>query len=302
MQNSKCLFNSAVALRRVFLGGMLTSDAVALQQQASGQLLPPSHRLQQRQKQAPCESRPFSTQPILFRIARNTAKRYEKEEPQNRLPRDFQIQTPFIHIIEKNGISEPLRTKDILRELDPREESLVMVAEAPRKAADGEEDLDQRGNNGRSRPQWPVCKIVNIKEERKDEYQRKKEERKKVSSSKELEINWGIAMNDLEMTKLRQLKKFLAKGMKVQISLVAKGKSRKSGKKNVASDDEAKDILKAIQAAVAEVPGSTENKIEGGIGQHMTIVYHGPANGYSPPSASAGAAASPPVAAAGAAS
>ncbi|KAM7201731.1 translation initiation factor IF-3 [Naviculisporaceae sp. PSN 640] len=294
MQNSKCLFNSAIALRRVFLSGALASDAVAIQQPASRQLSRQSYSAQQRPRGIDV-SRSFSAQPVLFRIARNSGKKAEQElqTTKNKAPRDQEIRAPFVHLITSNGISNAMRTSDILRDLDRTRESLLVVSMPSR---DDPENYDRR------RPEWPICKIIDTEKERKEEYAKKKELRKKSVMSKELEINWGIAMNDLEMTKLKQLKKFLAKGMQVQISLVAKGKSKKSGKKNVASDDEAKEILKAIKAAVAEIPGSTEAKIEGNMGHSMTIVYHGPANGYTPPQPSEGAAAAPSLVAAGTAS
>lgn len=295
MQNSKCLFNSAIALRHVFLSGALAAESIAIQQQATRQLSRPSH-LAQRLSQGNNVSRPFSTQPVLFKIARNSQRKNENQQTsQNRAPRDREIRAPFVHIITSNGISNAMRTSNVLQDLDPRVESLVVVSMPPGR----DEDPD---NYDRRRPQWPICKIVDTQKERQEEYAKKKQMRKKTVMSKELEINWGIAMNDLEVTKLRQLKKFLAKGMQVQISLVAKGKSRKSGKKNVASDEEAKAILKAIQAAVAEIPGSTEAKAEGEIGYTMTIVYQGPANGYTPPSPSDGDAASSSPVAVGAAS
>jgi len=271
MNNSKCLFNSAIALRRVFLNNVLASDAVATRREAQCLLLGPSHQAQHQQ------TRSFSIQKPLLRFAMRSFKvPPPKEEPQTRLPRDREIRAPFVHIAGPGGLSEPQRTQDILNDLAAFESLHVVSMPGPNKPSAEEDD-------GRARPQWPVCRVVDMRKLRQDEKNKKKEERKKSVGSKELEINWGIAMNDLEMTKLRQLRKFLCKGMTVQITLVAKAKSRKSGKKHMASPDEAKQIVKAIKGAVEAVPGSVEIKTDGDVGKQMMLVFQGPSGGYTPP-------------------
>ncbi|KAM7195978.1 hypothetical protein V8F33_006429 [Rhypophila sp. PSN 637] len=278
MQNSKCLFNSANALRRVFLSGAAASDAIFLHQQAPCQFLRSAHQSTQQQRQTLSGSRPFSTRPALFRIARNSgylAAERAQAETKERMPRDSEIRTTFVHIIGTNGLSRPMRTTEVLADLDRRYESLVMVARGG-----GKEEADRLDEDGRPRPQWPVCKIVNIQKERQEEYKKKKEERKKHVESKELEINWGIAPNDLDMTKLRQLRKFLAKGFTVQIRLLH---SRKGRNKKTPSKEEAERVFQAIKATVAEIPGSRESKVDGEVGKTMTIMLEGPSGGYKPP-------------------
>ncbi|KAK4219362.1 hypothetical protein QBC37DRAFT_409869 [Rhypophila decipiens] len=288
MQNSKCLFNSATALRRVFLSGAVASDAIFLQQQAPCQFLRSAQQSTQQQRQTLSGSRPFSTQPALFRIARNSgylAAERAQLVTKERMPRDSQIRTTFVHIIGPNGLSRPMRTSEILADLDRRHESLVMVAPAA-----GKEEADRLDEDGRERPQWPVCKIVDIQKERQEEYKKRKEERKKHVESKELEINWAIAPNDLEMTKLKQLRKFLAKGFKIQIKLL---NSRKGRNKKTPSKEEAERVLQAIQATVAEIPGSREAKVDGEVGKTMTINLEGPSGGYKPPAPPANSTSAP---------
>lgn len=270
MNNSKCLFNSAIALRRVFLNNVLASDAVASRRQAKSLLLPSSRQLQRQQ------TRSFSIQKPLLRLGFKAKTPSTNEAPSTRLQRDREIRAPFVHLAGPGGLSEPQRTQDILNDLSAFESLQVVSMPAPKKEPAEEDD-------GRARPQWPVCRIVDLKKLRQEEKDKKKEERKKSVGSKELEINWGIAMNDLEMTKLKQLRKFLCKGMTVQITLVAKAKSRKSGKKHIASADEAKQIVKAIKGAVEAVPGSIEVKAEGDVGKQMMLIFQGPSGGYTPP-------------------
>lgn len=136
----------------------------------------------------------------------------------------------------------PRALKDVLAGLDRKTESLQVVG--------------MPDSNGRSWLRWPVCRIVN----KKDEYvkqQQEKEQQKKLKAAskvKELEINWALAPHDLEH-KMKSLRGFLAKGLKVQVLLM-----KKQGAKVRATKEDAERVIQKIEEATAEVKGSSEYK------------------------------------------
>lgn len=111
-------------------------------------------------------------------------------------------------------------------------------------------------------PKWPIAKIVNKKEELARKQKEKEQQKKQAAANKEkeLEFNWALAPHDVEH-KLRTLKKFLAKGYKVQLLLL-----KKSGKKGAkATKQEAEALLEKVGESIAEVPGSKEWKNREGV-------------------------------------
>lgn len=163
-----------------------------------------------------------------------------------RLPRDEEIREKCVHIkqMDSDGVerlSGPQMVKQILATLNRKTESLeVQYLPDPKDP---------------ETPQWPVAKIVNKKEELARK-QKEKEQKKQAAANKEkeLEFNWALAPHDIEH-KLRTLKKFLAKGYKVQLMLL-----KKSGKGAKATKQEAEALLAKVVETTAEVPGSTEWK------------------------------------------
>lgn len=182
------------------------------------------------------------------------------------------IKSPYIHVRDERtqGISEPLRTIDVLRDIDNVKQSLVTVWEPPRPKSDEEEG--QQASDDK-KPKWPVCRIVDRQAEAAKEREKAKEKRKLKLASKELEINWVIAKNDLNM-KIKQLHSFLNKGYTVQLTLHYKNK--KKNRQSV-SMDAAEELVQTMKEAALEIPGTVEaKKPEGEIGQQLLLTYKGP--------------------------
>lgn len=180
-----------------------------------------------------------------------------------RLPRDDEITWPyvFVKMPSEDGhepLSGPRPVKEVLAELDLRKCSLQAVV------------MPQPDNE--DAPRWPICKIVNKKEELARAKAQKERKKQAVVKEKELELNWVLAPHDLEH-KLKTLQKFLAKGYKVQVLLLKK----RSSKARIA-DKDAKALLERIEAAVEEVTGSKEwKKREGQVLGSLRLFLQGSA-------------------------
>lgn len=165
-----------------------------------------------------------------------------------RLPRDDEIREKYVHLLQMqpDGVEEltgPRVVKEILATLDRKVESLEVQSLPDRKSPEASK--------------WPVAKIVNKKEELARKQKEKEQQKKQAATNKEkeLEFNWALAPHDVEH-KLRTLKKFLAKGYKVQLLML-----KKAGKKGArATQKEAEALLDKVVEAIAEVPGSKEWK------------------------------------------
>ncbi len=97
----------------------------------------------------------------------------------------------------------------------------------------------------------PVCRIT---EAGKFLYQKKKEQKKSDSvESKKLKIRFNTSLHDME-TRVRQAKKFLEKGDRLQVIMMLRG--RENALKSQATE-KMKDFLKMIEA---EHPVKIENR------------------------------------------
>lgn len=144
---------------------------------------------------------------------------------------------------EEGRLDGPFRTREVLNSLDLELESLRMVSRAPKEPAEGQ-------------PRHAICKIINKREEKEKERAQeraRKEQARKATRIKELEINWAIAPNDLQH-KLKQMRTFLQKGYKVDL-LLAKKKGSRS-----ATRDEAEALIQAIRDVKSEIRGAKEWK------------------------------------------
>ncbi|KAK0635420.1 hypothetical protein B0T17DRAFT_516235 [Bombardia bombarda] len=261
MRGSQCIFNSANALRRVFISNARAAEAP---QHLQGLLLPTLKLSQQQQPRCL-----FSTQRALL------AKSYgpKPTAPRNGLPFNERIPGLWVHIRPEDSskLSEPLLKSKVLQGLDLQRYTLQMIAMPPSPQPD-----DQPGADGKARPkpEYPICKIVDRKVEAEEQAQKKKQARKKVVGTKELELNWAIAINDLN-TKLKQLKTFLSKGYTVQILMLNNTKRNK----RKATADEAKAVLAAVREAAESVPGTRETKtMDGQLNKQIRMVFQGPSN------------------------
>lgn len=194
---------------------------------------------------------------------------------------DYNIVYPWIQLRKEDGrLTEPQRTNLVLKKLNMSVDTLILLA-APKT-----DDLD-------SGPEYPICRIGNRKVEREAELERlamKKSTPKIVT--KDLEINWAIAPNDLR-TRMTQLKNFLAKGRQVRVTL----RHPKLRRKKRASPDEAKVILKEVESAAAEVPGAKETKPrEGVVGEMLVLLLHAPRKAAKASAEAASASVSEPAA------
>ncbi|CAN8095379.1 unnamed protein product [Discula destructiva] len=278
MAGSLCAFNSAAALRRVFIPSALeTSNCLHVTRIFVPACLPPAQQHQSRAyagawspwnktsagtwgaetfKRPPRETVPATPAETTASttMARQSQPPINPDRPGPRvktklarLPRDEEIRVPYVFVQEMHDdgverLSEAQSVRRLIKGLNRKTESLQVIYEA--KGADW------------SAQEWPIAQIVNKKEELA-RLQKKKEELKKKAATnkeKELEMNWAMGPHDVEH-KMRTLQGFLAKGWKVQLLLL-----KKSGKGAKANKTQAEELLARILEAVAAVTGSKEWK------------------------------------------
>jgi translation initiation factor IF-3 len=129
---------------------------------------------------------------------------------------------------------------------------------------------------------YPICIALDRKSYEESERQRlvsekekEREEKRRAKGTKELEINWATAPHDLEI-KMRRLREFLGKGLRVEVRLVSK-RSKKKGKRE-ATEDEATEVLKAVRkTALEDVVGAREVRPpDGFLLKKYTLFLEGP--------------------------
>ncbi|KAL2151965.1 hypothetical protein VTH82DRAFT_5149 [Thermothelomyces myriococcoides] len=264
MKPPQCLFNSAIAIRKIFISNVASLEARGQLQRL---LLPGIAVPFESASLSSLSQRAFSTNQIV-RLRYNKDRPGNGEAPSNndRRMRDYGIVFPWIQLRQEDGrLTEPQRTNDILKRLDLDRESLVLLA-MPRA------DEEDKG------PEYPICRIIDRQAElaaRAEKEALKKKMSKVVS--KELEINWATAPHDLGI-KMTQLRKFLNKGYLVRVTMM----HPKKKDKRRASLDEAREVLKTVESTIAEVPGAKETKRrEGSVGETLALVVQAPASGGS---------------------
>ncbi|KAK3328428.1 hypothetical protein B0T19DRAFT_424505 [Cercophora scortea] len=277
MKGSQCLFNSAAALRKVFI-----NNAVALEAPASARLqrllVPSSFATSFATSSSPLPSptvrpalqprRCLSTQRALLNKPGQKNRQFGPQSVKKTgLPSDLEIQSVFVHLRnEDRSLSEPQKTADLLRSLDLRKQRLQVVG-IPSPLV----GIEAQSEPGRVRPRYPICVIIDRRAEEREHAAKNKVLRKKAVATKELEVNWAIAPNDLN-TRMKQLKNFLSKGCLVQILLMRNIKRNK----RQATMDEAKEVLRIVREAAEEVPGAKEvKKMEGTVGNQIKMIFQG---------------------------
>lgn len=300
MAGNICAFNSATALRRVFMPFKLGASglhvtrifvpslvATTPQQQiraasssywSSG---PPKTFGNNTTRTAPLPSSYHNSVDRLTRsLPPNGAnpRKFERGEVENRnmnkpgprvktklarLPRDAEIMEPHVRVLseqEDDGESQPSEIRRVKE----------VLAELDLKTQSLQVTfMPEPGTGG-----LPICRIVNKKEEFLKQKLEKEQEKKQKAASKEkqMELNWALAPHDLEH-KMKQMQKFLAKGYRVQVLLL-----KKRGAKVLAKAKEANALIDKIVEATAEVPGSKEWKSrEGNLLATMKIFLQGKA-------------------------
>lgn len=247
MRPSPCIFNSAAALRTVFLGNAAVSETSGHLQR----LLLPGIQSVPARMVSPTQ-RPFSTHPIL----RKRFQRYNPEEEAENKPKvvermsDYGITYQWIQVRREDGsLEEPRKTADVLQTIDLEWDTLVVLA-APRAS---EEDKG---------PEFAVCGIRN-----RVPAQEKPVVKEPPPKVKMLEMNWAIGAHDLRR-KLSRMQELAKKGYLVQVILtVPKVKSKRR-----ATDEEVQATYDAVMDAIAEVPGIRElRKRDGSLGQSLIL-------------------------------
>lgn len=242
MSAPRCIFNSAVALRRVFLSNALPSEATSILRRPTPRPLPVL----------------LSHQPRRTLIYAKKKPGEAPDEDDGRVKTDLQIRSTMIYLRdeETGKLGEPVVTRDLLRSLHLKTQQLVMVAE--------EVDLPEGT--------WPVCRVVDRREAEQRERAKARELRQQSIMEKELELNWTIASHDLAL-KLRQLRAFLDKGFRVTVTLL---KRKKKGGGREASKEEVEKLVADVDEMIAGVPGVKEVKErEGTPGDTVKIVLQG---------------------------
>ncbi|KAI9149587.1 translation initiation factor IF-3 [Paramyrothecium foliicola] len=268
MKGTQCLFNSRHALYRVFVSSSeRTRIQLVARQPSPLPHVPAAYPLGLSSARAfvtgrrpPRKPRQSGVDDGEERTRYTTAEKIQ-QSGRSRPPQDHEITDPKIMVIDNGETEGPLSTRLVMSKLEPGE-SLRMIQ--PYKPATNESPVE-----------FAVCKIVN----KRDEYVRQQElkERKRADHQagrtaskklKEVDLTWIIGPNDLG-TKLRQMSQFLQKGMKVEVVIARKKRTRE------ASADEAANVLRKVREEI-ETQGFREAKpAEGEVGASMRLYLEG---------------------------
>jgi len=169
---------------------------------------------------------------------------------------DDAIDTPEVQIKTDNGLSEPRSLWQVLRSINRSTTHVVQVSKPGDREIAIVKIMDRREI---------IRSIVN-----KEEAARKASLLAKSRKPKQLELNWAIAPNDLQL-KLNQMESFLKQGKKVELLLAAKRHQRK------ATQEEAKSVLKTIRDRI-DAAGAKESKPADGklLGQVVMFIEKPP--------------------------
>lgn len=165
------------------------------------------------------------------------------------------VTAPEIMIGEDGvGLKGPLRTADVLRDLNPATHELRQVAP---------------GTNG-----IPICKVFDLATEaamKAAREEREKARQKAKAKHKIVEISWAIAENDLAM-KGRRVKEFLESGFRVEVVLLPRKRGRKATVK------ECEELMEKVREVFGEVEGAKEaRKPDGEVGKTLRMFVEKPA-------------------------
>ena len=117
--------------------------------------------------------------------------------------------------------------------------------------------------------QMPIVRVVNRMEliqriNRQEDQSRNHKRLEKGKKPKQLELNWAISPNDLQL-KMKQMREFLQKGKKVEILLANRRHQRK------ASPEEAQALLKSVRETVEEAGAAETVPMEGAVLRQATL-------------------------------
>lgn len=151
---------------------------------------------------------------------------------------------------QDNKLSDPQLLRDLLLETKRSNNHVLQLS----KPGEGEVAIVQVVDRK------DLVKRINAKETSARQTQLAQKEKK----PKQLEINWAISGNDLQL-KMKQLEEFLRKGKKVELLFAAKRHQRK------AAPEEAEALLQAVREKVQEVGAVEVAAMEGGFPRQATM-------------------------------
>lgn len=205
-------------------------------------------------------SRPFGTSPSSFAIdPRRAAGKLQIVTIDDKLAQfnlDEKIDTREVRVKTPDGkISPPVDLRRVLNSLN-RTTSHVLQLSKPGEHEFAIVQVVQRADL-----------IKQIKE--KEAAQRRVQHAQKEKKPKQIELNWAISSNDLQL-KLKQMEDFLRKGKKVELLLASKRRQRK------ASAEEAEALLKTLKDKIQEVGAVEVTPMQGALLRQATMTVKMP--------------------------
>ena len=169
-------------------------------------------------------------------------------------PYDEHVNSPIIHLVDQdNTFRRNQKLEHVLTQIDRTRYFVVQVVP---------------GNSQENVP--PTCRLI-LKEDivQASRAKLEKKKKKKVDTSKQIQLNWAIDLKDLEH-RLERVKEFLSEGRNVEVILAMKRRGKR------ANAAEAEMVVRRVNEAVASVPGAQELKTrEGTIGGLLRLFYRG---------------------------
>jgi translation initiation factor IF-3 len=190
---------------------------------------------------APPIARQFTTTPPRH-APRTPVKIVTIEDKLREFNLDENIETPEVRVRGKDGVSEPQDLLKLIDSIDRTTQHVVQVSKP------GEHEVAIVTIRNRA----DLIKQIKVKEEQA----RKQQKTLKDQKPKQIELNWAIGPNDLQL-KLKQMTEFLKKGKKVEFLLAAKRRQRK------ATPEEAQALIKAIKDKMVEVGAKEVKPLDG---------------------------------------
>ncbi|KAK7954944.1 hypothetical protein PG988_015638 [Apiospora saccharicola] len=283
MQNTRCVFSPARALQNVFLSHLdlsarrsIAAAPASISRPAAAFLCPPRRLFS---TNGGVRMKVFARRPYNPNNNNNKDKNANTPAmPASRYPTDNAIPYRFVKIADENGVlSGPQNKYDVLDSLDRQKYCLVMVAPPPSKEAEDAEDAEAEGKeesmtwNDMPEPEAAICRLIDKFAYAKMAEEKEKEARRKKLNTKELELNWAIAANDLGH-KVTQLEGFLSKGKTVEVMVAKKRGGR------VATKEEGEALIDRLEEA-AEGVGANIAKREGNFPGMVKLKFEGRGKG-----------------------
>ncbi|KAK5217522.1 hypothetical protein LTR47_006099 [Exophiala xenobiotica] len=209
----------------------------------------------QLQSPHPNSTRQFVTSPCLAIDRRRGAGRVKIVTIDDKIAETFilddKIDSGWVRQkTQDNKLSDPQLLRDLLLETKRSNNHVLQLS----KPNEGEVAIVQVVDRK------DLVKRINTKETAARQTQLAQKEKK----PKQIEINWAISGNDLQL-KMKQLEEFLRKGKKVELLFAAKRHQRK------AAPEEAEELLQAVREKVQEVGASEVAAMEGGFPRQATM-------------------------------